>query len=118
MMFGGTSRADVRCLAIRREGAGASVLAFVLAASINLATIASSRAEGLPEALAKAYQTNPLALRVLRLRCGRALGRPTCGHALCCVGAPNLQTCRRALCFIYAPILQTCLALRWGSQPW
>jgi hypothetical protein len=29
----------------------------------------------------------------LRLHCGRALGRPTCGRALCYVGAPNLQTC-------------------------
>jgi hypothetical protein len=25
--------------------------------------------------------------------CGRALGRPTCGRALRCVGAPNLRTC-------------------------
>jgi hypothetical protein len=29
----------------------------------------------------------------LRLHCGRALGCPTCGHALRCVGAPNLRTC-------------------------
>jgi hypothetical protein len=27
----------------------------------------------------------------MRLRCGSALGRPTCGRALRCVGAPNLQ---------------------------
>jgi hypothetical protein len=32
-----------------------------------------------------------------------ALGRPTCGCALRCVGAPNLRTC---------------LALRWSAQPW
>jgi hypothetical protein len=32
-----------------------------------------------------------------------ALGRPTCGRALCCV---------------WAPIFRTCLALRWGPQPW
>jgi hypothetical protein len=32
-----------------------------------------------------------------------ALGRPTCGRALCCV---------------WAPILRTCLAFRWGAQPW
>jgi hypothetical protein len=37
----------------------------------------------------------------LRLHCGRALRwHPTCGRALCCVGAP---------------ILRTCLALRWGA---
>jgi hypothetical protein len=28
--------------------------------------------------------------RSLHLRCGRALGRPTCGRALRCIGAPNL----------------------------
>jgi hypothetical protein len=28
--------------------------------------------------------------RSLRLRCGHTLGHPTCGHALCCIGAPNL----------------------------
>jgi hypothetical protein len=27
------------------------------------------------------------------LRCGRALGHPTCGRALRCIGVPNLQTC-------------------------
>jgi hypothetical protein len=32
-----------------------------------------------------------------------ALGRPTCGRALCCV---------------WPPILRTCLALHWGAQPW
>jgi hypothetical protein len=32
-----------------------------------------------------------------------ALGRPTCGRALCCV---------------WAPILQTRLTLIWGAQPW
>jgi hypothetical protein len=32
-----------------------------------------------------------------------ALGRPTCGRALCC---------------IWAPILLTHLALHWGAQPW
>jgi hypothetical protein len=32
-----------------------------------------------------------------------ALGRPTCGRALCC---------------IWANILRTCLALRWGAQSW
>jgi hypothetical protein len=26
-----------------------------------------------------------------------AFGRPSCGRALRCVGAPNLQTCERAL---------------------
>ena len=31
--------------------------------------------------------------RALHLRCGPALGRPTCGRALHCVGAPNLRTC-------------------------
>jgi hypothetical protein len=31
--------------------------------------------------------------RALHLRCGRALGRPTCGRALRCVLAPNLRTC-------------------------
>jgi hypothetical protein len=39
--------------------------------------------------------------RALHLRCGHALGRPTCGRALHCVGAPNLRTC---------------LALRLGAQ--
>jgi hypothetical protein len=39
--------------------------------------------------------------RALHLRCGRALGHPTCRRALRCVGAPNLRTC---------------LALRWGTQ--
>ena len=39
--------------------------------------------------------------RALRLRCGCALGRPTCGRALHSVGAPNLRVC---------------LALRWGAQ--
>ena len=29
----------------------------------------------------------------LRLRCGRALGSPTCGRPLHCVGASNLRTC-------------------------
>jgi hypothetical protein len=41
--------------------------------------------------------------RELRLRCGRVLGCPTCGRALCYVGVPNLRTCP---------------ALRWGAQPW
>jgi hypothetical protein len=60
-------------------------------------------------------------------------GRPSCGRALRCVGAPNLQTCGRALrlrcghalgcptCGIAlhcvgAPYLRTCLALRWDAQ--
>jgi len=62
-------------------------------------------------------------------------GRPTCGRALHCIGAPNLQTCWRAfrlrcgrafghptsgrpLRCIGAPNLRTCLTLRWGAQPW
>jgi hypothetical protein len=62
-----------------------------------------------------------------------AFGRPSCGGALYCVGAPNLQTCglalrlrcRRelgrptcghALHCVGALNLQTCLALRWGAQ--
>jgi hypothetical protein len=47
-----------------------------------------------------------------------AFGRPSCGRALRCVGAPNLRTC---LAFalrtcVGAPNLRTCLALRWGAQ--
>jgi outer membrane protein len=71
MMVGGTSRADVRRLAIPGRAAASSFasyastslftfpLAFVWAAIISLTTVAPSRAEGLAEALAKAYQTNP-----------------------------------------------------------
>jgi hypothetical protein len=53
-----------------------------------------------------------------------AFGRPSCGRALRCVGAPNLRTpcvvgralhlrCGRC---VGAPNLRTCLALRWGAQ--
>jgi hypothetical protein len=62
-----------------------------------------------------------------------AFGRPSCGCALCCVGAPNLGTCGRALCLrcgrglgrpsckralrcVGALNLRTCLAFRWGTQ--
>jgi hypothetical protein len=62
-----------------------------------------------------------------------AFGRPSCGHALRCIGAPNLGMCGRALCLhcerglgrptcrralrcVGAPNLQTCLALHWGAQ--
>jgi hypothetical protein len=62
-----------------------------------------------------------------------AFGRPSCGRALRCVGASNLQTCGRALRLrcrrtlgrptcgralrcVGALNLQTCLALRWGAQ--
>jgi hypothetical protein len=62
-----------------------------------------------------------------------AFGKPSCGCALHCVGAPDLRTCRRALHLRYgrafwrptckralhcfgAPNLRTCLALRWGAQ--
>jgi hypothetical protein len=62
-----------------------------------------------------------------------AFGKPSCGCALHCVGAPNLRTCGRALrlhcgcafwrptcgCALHrveAPNLRTCLALRWGAQ--
>jgi len=37
-------------------------------------------------------------------------GRPSCGRALRCVGAPNLRTCGRALRLRLR--LRTCLALR------
>jgi hypothetical protein len=62
-----------------------------------------------------------------------AFGRPSCGGALRCVGAPNLRTrgralrfrcrralgrptCRRALRCVGALNLQMFLALRWGAQ--
>src|ERR1700678_3112020 len=68
-----------------------------------------------------------------------SFGRPSCGRALRCVGAPNLRTCLalhwaaqladvscgralgrptcgRALRCVWAPILRTFLALRWGAQ--
>jgi hypothetical protein len=62
-----------------------------------------------------------------------AFGRPSCGRALRCVGAPNLRTCGRALRLrcgralgrptcgralhcVGAPNLRTCLALRCGAQ--
>jgi hypothetical protein len=47
-----------------------------------------------------------------------AFGRPSCGRALRCVGAPNLRTCGRALhcgCALRLRLrlhLRTCLALR------
>jgi hypothetical protein len=67
------------------------------------------------------------------LRMSFAFGRPSCGRALHCVGAPNLRTCGRALRLrcgralgrptcgralrsVGALNLQTCLALRWGTQ--
>ena len=64
MMVGGASRAVFRSLAKdRRAGMRSSSLTFVLtfslAALVSLMTVASSFAEGLPDALAKAYQTNP-----------------------------------------------------------
>jgi hypothetical protein len=81
-----------------------------------------------------------------------AFGRPYYGHALRCIGVPNLRradvpcvadvhcvcvadvrwgaqladvpcialgrlTCGHALCCVWAPILRTCLALSWGAQP-
>jgi hypothetical protein len=62
-----------------------------------------------------------------------AFGRPSCGGALRCVGAPNFRTygralrlrcrralgrptCRRALRCIGVLNLQTCLAFLWGAQ--
>jgi hypothetical protein len=62
-----------------------------------------------------------------------AFGRPSYGHALHCVGVPNLRTCGRALRLrcghalgrpscgralhcVGAPNLRTCFALRWGAQ--
>src|SRR6202789_3746963 len=64
-----------------------------------------------------------------------AFGRPSCGRALRCVGAPNLRTClafalrtcvgapNLPTCLAFAlrtcvgaPILWTCFALRWGAQ--
>jgi hypothetical protein len=62
-----------------------------------------------------------------------AFGRPSCGRALRCVGAPNFRTCRRALRLrcrralghptcgcalrcVGAPNFRTCLAMRWGAQ--
>ena len=68
MMVGGASRAVFRSLAKdRRARMCSSSLTFVLtfsltfslAALVSLMTVASSFAEGLPDALAKAYQTNP-----------------------------------------------------------
>ena len=45
-----------------------------------------------------------------------AFGRPSCGRALRCIGAPNLQTCGRALRCVWAPKLRTCLVLRLGAH--
>jgi hypothetical protein len=62
-----------------------------------------------------------------------AFGRPSCGRALRCVGAPNLRTCGRALRLrcgralgrptcgralrcVGAPNLRTCLVLRLGAH--
>jgi hypothetical protein len=47
-----------------------------------------------------------------------AFGRPCCGRALHCVGAPDLPTCLVFALRTYdgAPNLRTCLALRWGAQ--
>jgi hypothetical protein len=59
--------------------------------------------------------------------------RPSCGHALHCVGVPNLRTCGRALrlrcgpalghptcayalCCVGAPNLRTGLVLRLGAH--
>src|ERR1700722_14420955 len=45
-----------------------------------------------------------------------AFGRPTCGRAFRCVGAPNLRTCLAFWTCLGAPNLRTCLALCWGAQ--
>jgi hypothetical protein len=70
-----------------------------------------------------------------------AFGCPSCGRALCYVGAPKLwtcgrslryrrelrlrcgralghPTCRRALRCVGVPNLRTCPLLCWGAQPW
>ena len=69
----------------------------------------------------------------LSLRMSFAFGRPSCGRALRCVGAPNLRTCGRALRLrcgralgrptceialhcVRGPNFRTCLALRLGAQ--
>jgi len=50
------------------------------------------------------------------LRMSFAFGRPSCGRALRCVGAPNLRTCLALRTCLGAPKSRTCLALCWGAQ--
>jgi outer membrane protein len=60
MMGGGASRAIFRCLAdCRRAGARSFAALLALVAIVSLTTFDSSSAESLPDALARAYQTNP-----------------------------------------------------------
>jgi hypothetical protein len=48
-----------------------------------------------------------------------AFGRPSCGRALHCVGAPNLRTCGPCAFIVdvrWGDQLGTCLALRCGAE--
>jgi outer membrane protein len=59
-MGGGASRTVFRCLAdCRRAGARSFSALFALVAIVSLTTFDSSSAESLPDALVRAYQTNP-----------------------------------------------------------